>query len=110
MKKLIALGILAFLVAGIAEANPFYKNRKHVYDKKAASGSKIFYTKEPAYNPSYEYHNIRTDHPYEPGFVNVRTKKKLAGPMAKNIKSFKSSPFKGLALPALLVLFRNNLQ
>ena len=110
MKKLIAVGILAFLVAGIAEANPFYKNRKHVYDKKAASGSKIFYTKEPAYNPSYVYHNIRTEAHYKPGLVNVKMKKKLSGPLAKNGKSFTSSPFKGLQLPALLVLFRNNLR
>lgn len=110
MKKLIALGILAFLVAGIAEANPFYKNRKHVYDKNTASGSKIFYTKEPAYNPSYVYHNIRTDVHYKRGLVNVKMKKKLAGPMAKNVKSFRNSPFRSLELPALLVLFRTNLQ
>lgn len=106
MKKLVAIGILAFLVAGAAGANPFYKNRKHVYNARPASGSKIFYKAAPSFNPNYVYHNIRVVEPRQRAVVNMQMKRKPVGPMAKNLHPAKNQELNPMKAPGLLVLLK----
>lgn len=89
MRSLIAFGILAFLVAGVAEANPFYKNRKQVYNKKK-SISRVFYRPEPTNLPLYVYSsNIRLKEQRRE--VALKSRPKPTGPKAKNVHHFRES-------------------